>query len=55
MLIDQGLSGVSQQEFRDYEQPDIFFAVKSFLQDVAPVTISGQFHNASPCKSYSRV
>ena len=48
MLIDQGLSGVPKQELRNYEQPDIFFAVKSFLQDVAAIAIGSQFHNASP-------
>ena len=52
MFIDESLSRITEQQLRNYEQPDILFAVESFLQDVATITIGREVHNAAPANVY---
>ena len=47
MLVDQCLCWVAEEQFRNNEQPDVFLAVKGFLEDVAAVAVGSEFNNAS--------
>lgn len=48
MFVDQGLGGVTKKEFGHNEQPDVFFAIQSFLQNVAPIAIGSQVYDTTP-------
>jgi hypothetical protein len=39
MLIHKSLRRITKKKLRNDEQPDIFLAVKSLLEDVAPVAV----------------
>jgi len=47
VLVDKRLGRIASQKFRDNEQPDVLFAVESFLKHVTAVTIRGEFDNAT--------
>jgi hypothetical protein len=39
MLIHKSLRRITKKKLRNDEQPDIFLAVKSLLEDMAPVAV----------------
>ena len=48
VLVDERLSRISYKQFGNDREPNIFFAIKRFLQDVAAITIRCEFSDASP-------
>jgi hypothetical protein len=50
MLVDESLSRVAEQEFRDNDETDVLFAVESLLEDVATIAVGRKLHNSPPAK-----
>lgn len=50
MLVDESLSRVAEQEFRDDDETDVLFAVESLLEDVATVAVGRKLNNSPPAK-----
>ena len=48
VLVDERLSWISYEQFGNDREPNIFFAIERFLQDMAAITICCEFGDASP-------
>ena len=47
MLVDESLSGITEEELRDDEKPDVLFTVEGLLEDVASVAVRRKFYDAT--------
>ena len=47
MLVDESLSGITKEELRDDEKPDVLFAVEGLLEDVTSVAVRRKFYDAT--------
>jgi hypothetical protein len=47
VLVNKCLSRIASQKFRDNEQPDVLFAVKSFLKHVTAITVRCELDDAT--------
>jgi hypothetical protein len=47
MLIDERLCRITEKKLRHDEQPNIFFTVEGFLENVASVTVRREFDDAT--------
>lgn len=47
VLVNESLSGITEEELRDDQQPDVFLAVQGLLQDVAAVAIRGKLDDTA--------
>lgn len=54
MLVDESLSGITEEELRDDEKPDVLFAVEGLLEDVASVAVGCEIdYPSSVQRAYS--
>ena len=51
VFINKSLSGISYEQFRDDQKPNIFFTVECLLKDMASVTVSSKFNDVSSEKN----
>ena len=50
VFVDQSLRRIAEKKLRDDKKSNIFFAVESFLKNMASIAIGRQFNNATPTK-----
>ena len=47
MFIYESLCGVTEEKLRYNKQSDVFLAVEGLLEDVAPITVGSELHDAA--------